>query len=231
MGMGIEENEIVVAKIIAEESKRVRPLAIRVKEFNVRSLTKDEMEVSLEQLKRRSIVKEYRHCWGFFIKRKGKQLLAFSETDKGHYPQFDDDGGQSGDEAEVFLIEFNPAQLTKYLESKRLGTVVAKAFEKRGEDFYYNDRKIAFDTHASIHYYILDILYGDEGASRFMSYESINSELESRFNQPKVEMRDKIIERIKNALHNGLYRQGGDFLKNYVRIRPRAGVEFRNPPK
>ena len=118
MGMGIEENEIVVAKIIANDSKEVRPLAIRIKDFNVHSLIANEVEVSLERLKKQGVVKEYHHRWGFFIKKKGRRYILFEETGKDH-PQFSDDGGQSGEEAEVYRIDFSPTELTQYLEQKR----------------------------------------------------------------------------------------------------------------
>lgn len=228
MGMGIEENEIVVAKIIAEESKRVRPLAIRVKEFNVRSLTKDEVEVSLERLKKRGVIKECFHLWGFFIKQRGRQYLTFQKTDEGHYPQFGDDGGQSGDEAEVYQIEFNVNQLNKYLESKRYSTSVTRLIERRGEDFCLNGETLHFVDKNSIHYKLFSILYGDDGDSKTLPYEYIDKEL-VRLGEARIMGQEKMLRRIKNAVNNGLYFRVDKRLRQYVKIKPRAGVMFSNP--
>lgn len=80
MGIGIKENEITVAKIIANDSKEVRPLAIRVMDFSVRSLTANGTEVALEQLKNKGAIKEWEHCWGFFIKQRGRYRILRKEN-------------------------------------------------------------------------------------------------------------------------------------------------------
>lgn len=229
MGMSIEDSEIIVAKIVANDSKSVRPLAIKVKDFNVRGVTKEEVEVSLERLKKVGAVKEYRARWGFFIKKAEEKHQIFEET--GSESQFDD-GDQAGKEEEVYVIEVDESKLKKHIASLASAHTVIRTIEKHGNDFYCNDRKIPFDTYSSIHYFVLNILYGDDGLSRSMTYEELNDELEKPlYNQSKLEEKEKKIERIKNAVHNGLYRQAGDFIKGYVRIEPRVGIALHNPPK
>src|SRR3990167_734330 len=205
MGMGIEDNEIVVAKTIAHESKEVFPLAIRVKEFNVRSLNASEVEVSLERLKRAGIVTSYRHGWGLIIKHNGNSKLTFERT--GDEPLYD--GGDGLQDDEVYEIEFDASKLQTYLSSKSGNdTSSQRMIERRGEDFYLNDKKLPFDTNSSIHYAVLDIIYGSDGASRRMAYEELNSLLEKApYKLEKLEDRKAIIQRIRNALTNVLYRQ------------------------
>lgn len=227
MGMGIEENEVVVAKIIANDSKEVRPLAVRVKDFNVRSITKDEAEVSLERLKRKGAVKEYERCWGFFIKWKDKRYIAFEKT--GAEQQFSDDGGQSGKEEEVYRIDFSPTQLTKYLESRRYdSTPVMRLIEQQGEDFCLSGEKLHFVDKNSIHYKLFSTLFGDDGESKTLSYNAIDKEL-TKLGEEKITESDKVIRRIKNAVNNGLYYRVDKRLKNYVKIKPRYGVSLINP--
>ena len=232
MGMSIEENELVVAKIIANDSKAVKPLAIRVKDFNVRSLADNEVEVSLERLKRIDVIKEYKHCWGFFT--KDQEGVTFEFT--GITPKFKDQGDEDDErmEQEVYSIDFNSVRLTKYLDSKRvsiLNTVIPKMIEKRGEDFYCNNKRIPFDSNESQYYHLFDILYGDNGESKLLNYETINKELISKGEQ-RIEERTAIIQRIRNAVNNGLYyRVDKSMLKKYVKIKNRVGVEFINPPR
>lgn len=228
MGMSIEDNEIIVAKIIANDSKSVLPLAIKIKDFNVRGLTESEVEVALGRLKKMGVVKEYRERWGFFLKEAGRKYLVFEET--GVEPQFGDDDGQAGKEERVFRVEFNDTQLTKYLESKRSGTVSRRVIIKRGEDFYLNDGKIPFDSTTSQYYRLLDILYGDDGESKLLDYETINKELVLR-GDSTLDDREKVVQRIRNAVNNGLYHRVSDALKEYVQIKNRVGVEFVNPAR
>jgi len=229
MGMGIEDNEVVVAKTIEHESKRVRPLAIRVKEFNVRSLTSLEVEVSLERLKRIGVVSSYRHGWGLIIKHNGDKRLTFERT--GDEPIYD--GGNGLQDDEVYEVDFSPSKLQAYLASKRGHDASSqRVVQRRGEDFYFNDKKLPFDTYSSTHYFILDILYGTDGASKRMSYEDINSALErTPYKLEKVSERKEIIQRIKNAVHNGLYRQMPDAFQKNLYIEAREGLVFDNPPK
>ena len=229
MGMSIEENEVVVAKTIVNESKKVRPLAIRIKEFNVRSLTREEVEVSLERLKRKGVVKEYRHRWGFFGKEKGDKYITFNET--GDEPKFSDDGGQSGEESEVFCIDFSSIQLTKYLESVRYNTVtVPRLIERHGEEFQLNGELLHFVDKNSIHYKLFSILYGDEGSSKTLPYKIIDDEL-VKLGEERIEEQEKILRRIKNAVNNGLYYRVDKRLKQYVKIKPRQGVALTNPTR
>jgi hypothetical protein len=225
MGMGIKENEIVVAKMIANDSKEVRPLAIRVKDFEVRSITKDEAEVALERLHNKGVVKSYEPCFGFFTKKKGGKMTAFEKT--GQEKQFDD-GEQGGREERVFYIDFSPTQLTEYLESTRFSAPVMRLIERRGEDFELNNETLKFTDKNSIHYKLFLILYGDDGGSKTLSYAKINSEL-VRLGEEKIDEQEKMIRRIKNAVNNGLYLRVGEKLKPYVKIKARQGVSLINP--
>lgn len=229
MGMGIEDNEIVVAKTIEHESKLVRPLAIRVKEFNVRSLTASEVEISLERLKRMGVVSSYRHGWGIIIKHSGDIHLTFERT--GDEPSYD--GGNGLQDDEVYEIEFSPSKLQEYLASKRgYGNASKRVIERRGEDFYFNDEKLPFDTYTSIYYFLLDILYGTDGASKRMSYEEINNLLEKTpYKLEKMTDRNEIIQRIRNAINNGLYRQMPKTIRKNLYTEPRVGLVFDNPTK
>lgn len=222
--MGIEDNEIVVAKTIAQESKEVLPLAIRVKEFNVRSLTTLEVEVSLERLKRKGVVSSYRHGWGLIVKHNGDSRLTFERT--GDEPIYD--GGEGLQDDEVFEIEFDAAKLKSYLNAvKSENGSKPKTIEKRGRDFYINDRKIPFDTYTSIHYNILDTLYGDDGSEKRISYKDLFDVLK----KAPYNLTDVDNQTVRNAINNGLYRQAGDEIKKYVQIEPRNGLTFKNPPK
>lgn len=229
MGMGIEDNEIVVAKTIAHESKEVFPLAIRVKEFNVRSLTASEVEVSLERLKRAGIVTSYRHGWGLIIKHNGQSKLTFERT--GDEPSYD--GGNGMQDDEVYEIEFDASKLQEYLSSKSGNNVSSqRVIERRGEDFYFNDKKLPFDTKNSIYYAVLDIIYGTDGASRRMTYEEVNRLLEKApYKLEKLEDRTVVIQRIRNALTNGLYRQMPKTIRKHLYVEPRVGLVFDNPSK
>jgi hypothetical protein len=229
MGMSIEDNETTVAKIIANDSKSVRPLAIKVKDFNNRGLTENEVEVSLSRLVKIGVVEEYRERWGFFTKEeKGQGYTAFEET--GTEPQFSDDDGLAGKEEKVYCIEFSTAQLSKYLESKRGAVVTSRVIEKRGEDFYCNNKKIAFESNNSQYYFILDILYGDDGGSKLVGYKTIDKELVAR-GEDSLDDAQKVLQRIRNAVNNGLYFRVDKNLKKYVKIKSREGVEFINPSR
>lgn len=224
MGMSMEDNEMVVAKTIEHESKEVFPLAIRVKEFNVRSLTKLEVEVSLERLKRKGVITNYRHGWGLIAKHNGQSCLTYERT--GDEPIYD--GGEGLQDDEVFEIEFDSRRLKTYLNAvKRGDTSKPRVVERRGDDFYLNDRRIPFDTYNSIHYCILNILYGDDGSSKRMSYEDIADELK---NAP-CKLNDADNLKIRNAINNGLYRQAGKDIEKHVKIEPREGLVFDNPQK
>lgn len=229
MGMGIEDNEIVVAKTIEHESKEVFPLAIRVKEFNVRSLTASEVEVSLERLKRMGVVRSYRHGWGIIVKHNGESHLTFERT--GDEPSYD--GGNGLQDDEVYEVEFSPSKLQEYLALKRgHDTSSQRVIERRGEDFHFNGKKLPFDTYASTHYSVLDILYGSDGASKRMSYEEINNLLEKApYKLEKMTDRNEIIQRIRNAINNGLYRQMPKAIRKNIYIEPRVGLVFDNPTK
>lgn len=222
--MGIEDNEIVVAKTIEHESKEVFPLAIRVKEFNVRSLTKLEVEVALERLKRKGVVTSYRHGWGLVVQRHGESHLTFERT--GDQPIYTDGDGLEDDE--VFEIEFDSKKLKTYLDAIKQGSISeSRILEKRGDDFYINDMKIPFDTYDSIHYCILNILYGGDGSSKRMSYKDIGAALK----KSPCKLADADNLKIRNAINNGLYRQAGEEIKKYVGIEERKGLIFNNPFK
>jgi hypothetical protein len=226
MGMGIEENETVVAKIIANDSKDVRPLAVRVKDFEVRGLTEGEAQVSLERLKNKGVVKDYKHGYGFFTKRK--KVIAFEWT--GNARQFADNGDEDNRRAEqeIYAIEFSPSELANYLESRRFSAPVVRLIERRGEDFYLNDEALKFTDKNSIHYKLFSILYGDDGGSKTLSYAKINSEL-VRLGEEKIDEQEKMIRRIKNAVNNGLYYRVDERLMQYVKIKARQGVSLINP--
>lgn len=228
MGMGIEENEITVAKIIANDSKEIRPLAIRVKDFEVRGLTNGETQVSLERLLKHGVVKEYWHCWGFFIKEKGKRYTTFEETGREH-PQFNDDADyNSRTEMETYRIDSNPTELAKYLGQKRISAPISRLIERRGEDFYLNGEQLHFVDKNSIHYKLFSTLFGDDGESKTLSYDVIDKEL-VKLGEEKIIERDKMIRRIANAVNNGLYYRVDKKLKNYVKIKQRQGVSLINP--
>lgn len=228
MGMGIEENEIVVAKIIANDSKTVRPLAIRVKDFEARSLTENEAQVALERLKNKGVVKSYKHGWGFFA--KSRKLTAFEWT--GNTQQFADNGDEDNERAEqeVYSIEFSSAELNNYLESRRYSAPIVRLIERRGDDFNLNDEALHFVDKNSIHYKVFSILYGDDGSSKTLSYNAIDKEL-TKLGEEKIIESDKVIRRIKNAVNNGLYYRVDKRLKNYVKIKPRYGVSLINPTR
>jgi len=229
MGMGIEENELVVAKIIASDSKEVRPLAIRVKGFEVRGLTEGETQVALERLKERGVIKNYEHCWGFFSKGKGKKIWEFNLS--GDAPQFNEEANDDVNkrtEQEVYAIEFNATSLKKFIESKKHGVSAPKLFEKRGENFIFQNEPLHFVDKTSIHYRLFSILYGDDGDGRRLPYETINKKLVG-LGEEKIEDNTKMIRRIKNAVNLGLYERVNERLREYVKIVPRFGVEFINP--
>lgn len=227
--MEIEQNEKTVAELIAKNSEVVLPLAIKIKDFNVKSLTEDEVEVSLERLKTIGVVKKYRHGWGSFIKNKKSSVFEWT----GEAPLFKDNGDSCLErtEHEIYEIDFDLDRLKKYLESPSFKVIPnRRTIERQGEDYYCGNSKIDFDTYNSYHYYIFEILYGSDGTGKFLSYEAIDEELVKRYGLPKNYSRKKIIERIKNALHNGLYRQAkNNNIKKYVQIREREGVKFINP--
>ncbi len=225
--MGIAENDTVVAKIIANDSRVVRPLAIRVKDFNVRGLAQGEVEVALERLKQKGVISQYHHRWGFFIKNKGQKYLAFEET--GTEPLHDDDG-QAGTEEEVYTIDANSSPLAKYLENNHGNLVVTRTITKKGEDFYIADSKINFTAKDSIHYRLFAILYGEDGESRLLPYETLDKEL-VRLGEEKLTEWARSLRRIQNAVNNGLYHRISKKLEQHVRIRARQGVEFLNPPR
>lgn len=233
MGMGIEDNELVVARTIAHESTEVFPLAVRVKEFNVRSLNASEVEVSLERLKRAGVVTSYRHGWGLIIKHvyNGAEDKHSTFERTGDEPLYD--GGNGMQDDEVYEIEFDASKLQEYLSSKNgYNTSSQRMIERRGEDFYFNDEKLPFDTKKSAHYAVLDIIYGTDGASRRMTYEEVNRLLEKApYKLEKLEDRKALIQRIKNAIHNGLYRQMPKTIRKHLYVEPRVGLVFDNPSK
>ena len=224
MGMSIEDNKIVVAKTISQESKEVFPLAIKIKEFNVRHLTKMEVEIALEGLKREGVITSYRHGWGLVIQHSKEKRLTFERT--GDEPIYDRGSGLEDDE--VFEIKFDAKKLKNYLDTvKDSHDSEQRMVQKRGKDFIIDDRKIPFDTYNSIHYNILDILYGDDGSEKRMSYQDLFKILKKPpYNLTKVDN-----QMVRNAINNGLYRQAGDEIKNYVSIEPNSGLVFKNPVK
>jgi len=226
--MSIEDSEITVAKIIANDSKEVRPLAIRVQDFEVRGLTENEVQVSLERLRDKGVVIEYKHGWGFFT--KGKRGIVFECT--GNVQQFADQGDDDNRRAEqeVYSIKFSKTELPNYLESRRFDAPIERLIGRLGEDYRLNDETLHFVDKDSIHYKLFSILYGDDGHSKTLSYKDIDSKL-IRLGEEKITENDKMIRRIKNAVNNGLFLRVDKRLKNYVKIKPRGGVSLTNPAR
>ena len=224
------DNERAVAQLIKQEMVTVKPLAIAVKDFNVKGLDESDVAVALERLKERGVVKDYHHCFGFFVKTKtGKK---FEETDDSE-PLFTNDlPSHARLELESFAVTADAKRLSEYLKSKPSSPQKSHEFliERRGEDFYCNNKRLKFTTHTSLHYLLMDIIYGKDGGGRFMTYADLDVELVRR-GAKRIEDAKKVIQRIRNAVNNGVYFRVDKSLRKYVQVREREGIVFHNPPK
>src|SRR3989338_7267839 len=187
-----------------------------------------DLSVSLEQ-----------DFWEIILKfqREGlvkKAYLGYGEGMTEGKPEVFKTMGEDGN-IPTHTIEIDATKLSKdkLLNSKHGSAVTSKVIEKRGEDFYCNNKKIAFESKKSLHYSIFDILYGDDGEDKLIEYAQIDKKLLAGGAKKKPN-RSEMIQRIRNAINNGLYHRvdkDKNILKKYVKIERKEGVEFLNPAK
>lgn len=106
----------------------------------------------------------------------------------------------------------------------------ARMIEKERNNFYLDRQKLNFTTDDSIHFRLLDTLYGEDGEGRLLCYEVLDKAL-VKLGEEQLDDHDKILMRIRNAVHGGLYNRVSKNLAEYVKIRPRKGIELLNPSR
>ncbi|OGZ10756.1 MAG: hypothetical protein A3C93_05570 [Candidatus Lloydbacteria bacterium RIFCSPHIGHO2_02_FULL_54_17] len=210
-------------------------LYIPAKDLSV-SLEQDFWEIILK-FQREGLVKKAYLGYGEGM-TEGKPEVFKTMGEDGNIPTHTIEIGGRKTEVQlkpIYYIEIDATKLSKdkLLNSKHGSAVTSKVIEKRGEDFYCNNKKIAFESKKSLHYSIFDILYGDDGEDKLIEYAQIDKKLLAGGAKKKPN-RSEMIQRIRNAINNGLYHRvdkDKNILKKYVKIERKEGVEFLNPAK